>query len=181
MSSNLIALTPRVWIRARKFEWLGIGFLANEMNCFQGKEWCQSQAWEETITMKSTSLMPPVPPDSFPPRGLRPKVRVDREVPSIPTVKDSPEKYSWEACLPISMRTKSLPVSGDSGLSWSIGHIKPSQNPTFHPKDTPFYYSRYQSGFSYIGCVILGSFKPLDCIISLFQKWHAILCRYEFL
>ena len=93
------------------------------------------------ITRNTGFLMPAVLRVSFPPRGLRLKVRVDQ--PSIPTVNDSQEKYSWEACRPISMRMKSLPVSEDLGLSLSIGHIKPNPNPTFHPKDMPFYYFRY--------------------------------------
>ena len=99
---------------------------------FQAREWCHSVAM---ITMKNMEFLTPTTVHlvSFHPRGHHLKVRV---VPgSIPTQKDSPEKYSSVVCLQILTRTKSRPVLEDLDLWLLIGHTKQSQNPISHQKD----------------------------------------------
>ena len=99
---------------------------------FQAREWCHSVAM---ITMKNMEFLTPTTVHlvSFRHRGHHPKVRV---VPgSIPTQKDSPEKYSSVVCLQILTRMKSRPVLEDLDLWLLIGHTKQSQNPISHRKD----------------------------------------------
>ena len=109
-------------------------FQKNVCTClFQAREWCHSVAM---ITMKNMEFLTPTTVHlvSFRHRGHHLKVRV--VLGSIPTQKDSPEKYSSVVCLQILTRMRSRPVLEDLDLWLLIGHTKQSQNPISHRKDT---------------------------------------------